>query len=239
MKNNEGLLFIDIITPSDIAFVVSVIKNSQKVWDQKIRLAKSGAALPPSEREVKLRPLFTEGTGKKKEQGRTLWSDDGIRYFKRAEKNWSEVYKNEQTMRDIYEGFNNWLSEYGKELTVAKNSNKTLLSVMARWTARGKRNLDKNAETEGIESDDDDKDEGYSLDKGTNLLSKTWSKEEREKQKRNDKQRSNNNVGNNEKSDKRKKGGLKGNDISGRKETIGSPANSDSPRRSNRRTREW
>ncbi len=48
-------------------------------------------------------------------------------------------------MRGIYEGFEHWLNEYGKEMTVAKNSNKTLHSVMARWTARGKRNSDMNA----------------------------------------------------------------------------------------------
>ncbi len=37
--------------------------------------------------EVKLRSLFTEGTGKKKEQGESLWSDEGMKYFKHAEKN--------------------------------------------------------------------------------------------------------------------------------------------------------
>ncbi len=181
---------------------------------------------------------FTEGSGGGKEQGKTLWSDDGIRYFKRAEKNWSKVYKNEETMRGIYEGFKHWLNEYGKEMTVAKKSNKTLHSVMARWTARGECNLDINAETEGIDSVDDKEDEGYSSDKGTNLLSKTWSKEEKEKQKRND-ERNDNNVENNKKLDKRMKGGLKGNGSSSRKKMIGSPANSDSPRRSSRRTREW
>jgi hypothetical protein len=65
MKHNEGLLFIDIITLSNIAFVISVIKNSREVWDQKTRATKFGVALPPGEREVKLRPLFTEGSGKK------------------------------------------------------------------------------------------------------------------------------------------------------------------------------
>ncbi len=86
LKNNEGLSFIDIITPSNIAFVLSVIKNSQNVRDQEIRLNKFGAALHPNERGAKLRPLFTGGLGKKKEQGRALWSDDGTRYFKRVEK---------------------------------------------------------------------------------------------------------------------------------------------------------
>jgi hypothetical protein len=31
LKNYEGLSFIDKITPSDIAFVISVIKNDRKV----------------------------------------------------------------------------------------------------------------------------------------------------------------------------------------------------------------
>ncbi len=39
------------------------------------------------ERETRLRPLFTGGKGKKKEQGMSLWSDEGLKYFRRAEKN--------------------------------------------------------------------------------------------------------------------------------------------------------
>ncbi len=85
MRNNEGLSFIDIISPSDLAFVISVIKNGWDVWDQKIRMKELGAAVH-GEQEVKVRPLFTEGTGKKKEQGKSLWSDEGMKYFQRAEK---------------------------------------------------------------------------------------------------------------------------------------------------------
>ncbi len=33
LRNNEGLSFVDIISPSDIAFVISVIKNGCDVWD--------------------------------------------------------------------------------------------------------------------------------------------------------------------------------------------------------------
>jgi hypothetical protein len=85
LRNNEGLSFIDIISPSDLAFVISVIKNGWDVWDQKIRMKELGAAVH-GEQEVKVRPLFTEGTGKKKEQGKSLWSDEGMKYFQRAEK---------------------------------------------------------------------------------------------------------------------------------------------------------
>ncbi len=34
LKNNDGLSFIDKITLSDIAFVISVLKSGRKMWDQ-------------------------------------------------------------------------------------------------------------------------------------------------------------------------------------------------------------
>ncbi len=124
--------FIDIISPSDIAFVISVIKNGRDVWDQKIRMKELGAAVH-GKREVKVTPLFTEGTGKKKEQGKSLLSDEGMKYLQRAEKTWRKVYNDKKTMRGIYGGFKTWLNKYGKEITAAKNSMKTLHSITARW----------------------------------------------------------------------------------------------------------
>ncbi len=57
---------------------------------------------------------------------------------------------------------------------------KTLHSVITRWTSKDERKLGKSAEPESNESKVE-KDKGYCLDKGTNLLSRTWSREEREK----------------------------------------------------------
>ncbi len=164
MRNNEGLSFIDIILPSNIAFVISVIKNGQDVWDQKIRMNELGAAVH-GKQEVKVRPLFTEGTVKKKEQGKSLWSDEGMKYFQHVEKIWRKVYKDKETMRGIFGGFETWLKKYGKEITVAKNSMKTLHSVLARWTLKDKCKSGKSAEPESDESKDKE-DKGYCLDKG-------------------------------------------------------------------------
>ena len=36
LKNNKGMLFLDLITPSDIAFVICIVKNARHVWDQTI-----------------------------------------------------------------------------------------------------------------------------------------------------------------------------------------------------------
>ena len=85
LKNNDGFLFIDKITPSDIAFVIIILKNGCNVWDQTIKMKQLGAA-EHVERETRLQPLFTGGKGKKKEQGMSLWSDEGLKYFRRAEK---------------------------------------------------------------------------------------------------------------------------------------------------------
>ncbi len=84
LKNNECLSFIDKITPSDIAFVISVLKNGREVWDQNIKMMQLGAAVH-GDRETKKQPLFIGGKGKKKEQGKSLWSGEVLKYFKRAE----------------------------------------------------------------------------------------------------------------------------------------------------------
>ncbi len=123
-----------------------------------------------------------------------------MKYFEQVEKTWGKVHKDKETMRGIYGGFENWLNKYGKEITVAKNSMKTLHFFIARWTLKDERKSGKSAEPESNESKDKE-DKGYCLDKGNNLLSRTWLREEREKQKRNkdrnDNRQSNNNKRNN------------------------------------------
>ncbi len=52
LKNNEGLSFVDKITPSDIAFVISVLKNGCNVWDQNIKMKQLGVAVH-GDRETK------------------------------------------------------------------------------------------------------------------------------------------------------------------------------------------
>ncbi len=80
----------------------------------------------------------------------------------------------------MYGEFENWLNMYGKNIAVGK-SNKTLHSVLARWTLKDDDKSRKTVESECIESKEEEE-EGYNSDWGYNLLSKTWSREEREKQ---------------------------------------------------------
>ncbi len=64
LKNNEGLSFIDKITPSDIALVSSVLKNGCNVWDQHIKMNQLGAAVY-GDRETKNNHCLLEGKEKK------------------------------------------------------------------------------------------------------------------------------------------------------------------------------
>ncbi len=53
LKNNEGLSFVDKITPIDIAFVISVTKNGRNVRDQNIKMKQLGVAVHGDREEKK------------------------------------------------------------------------------------------------------------------------------------------------------------------------------------------
>ncbi len=80
-----GRSFLDIIRSSDIAYTVSIIKNSKGIWDQDIRMRELGAEAMENP-EKKLNPLFTSGSGQKRTQGKSVWNLEGMKYFHRAEK---------------------------------------------------------------------------------------------------------------------------------------------------------
>jgi hypothetical protein len=76
LLNNLGCTYLDIITPSDIAYIISVIKNSAHLW-----LQKRGDACGKMEMEnVTLKPLFTVGQKKKRTFGVTTWNKLVIEY---------------------------------------------------------------------------------------------------------------------------------------------------------------
>ena len=66
IKNQAGVSLLDIITPSDISYMICLIKNSKDVWRQ----ANDDTDLSSK----KVRPLFTSGEGKKRTFGDTTWN---------------------------------------------------------------------------------------------------------------------------------------------------------------------
>jgi hypothetical protein len=80
IRYNAGRSFLDIIGPSDTAYIVSIIKNSKGMWDWDIRMRELGEEAKENP-EKKLKPLFTSGSGQKRTQGKSLWNLDGMNYF--------------------------------------------------------------------------------------------------------------------------------------------------------------
>ena len=86
-------------------------------------------------------------------------------------------------MKDMYGGFERWLNKYGRNIIVAKKSIKSLHSVISTWVHEktNKQLEHRLSENEGEHDSDNVEEDGYCSDKGTNRLSISWSKEERDR----------------------------------------------------------
>ena len=96
IEKNPEKPFLLFVTPSDIAFVISLIKNGMDMWDQSRRLQDN-----PTLTEINALPLFTKGEGRKRESGRTVWNNEGLNFYYTAEKNWKKVYNNKEELSDM------------------------------------------------------------------------------------------------------------------------------------------
>ncbi len=83
--------YVDIIGLSDIVYVIAIIKNSGEMWDQDIRMKELGDKAM-GKQEKKMQSLFTQGDGKKRTKGESLWNKEGMRFFSSAKEKWKEIY---------------------------------------------------------------------------------------------------------------------------------------------------
>ncbi len=103
--------FFEMITPSDIAYMLALIKNSQGVWDQDMRVAANPHVLGSKE---KLRPIFTSGKGKRRIFGKCVWTREGLEYFYLAEQNWKKVYTTKSIFSRFATEWEHWELDDGK-----------------------------------------------------------------------------------------------------------------------------
>ena len=100
LKMNAGNPFICHFTPSDIAYVLAIIKNGQEMWDQ--------AKNPSTSPEKKLKPLYSAGEGRKRESGISMWNKEGLAFYYTVEKNWKEVYNDKEQFSVLMNGWEIW-----------------------------------------------------------------------------------------------------------------------------------
>ena len=71
MRAMPGYTFLDLIRPSDVAYVISLVKNGRGMWDMNIEMREMARSGEIRRTEAKAWPLFTGGKGKKWNWGRT------------------------------------------------------------------------------------------------------------------------------------------------------------------------
>ncbi len=104
MKKYANRVFLELISSSDIAYMLALIKNGKGVWDQDVRMA---ANLHGSG-EKKMHPLFTSGKGKTRLFGKSVWMRDGLEYFYMAESNWKKVYTSKNLFSRLCSEWDYW-----------------------------------------------------------------------------------------------------------------------------------
>ena len=90
--------------PSDIAYILSLIKNGKDMWDQTKRRQEN----PEARHEKRAKPLFSTGEGKRRESGKTVWNNHGLEFFYTAERNWTEVYNSKEQFSALVNGWEIW-----------------------------------------------------------------------------------------------------------------------------------
>ena len=103
MKKNPEKPFLLFVTPSDIAFILSLIKNGLGMWEQARRQQDNRTQV-----QIKALPLFTKGEGQKRESGKTVWNNDGLNFYYTAKKNWKRVYNNKDELSDLCNKWERW-----------------------------------------------------------------------------------------------------------------------------------
>ena len=156
MKANPNIVWFQLITPSDIAFVISMLKNGMPVWKRKTTLFVSDELT-----RTKAKPLFTSGEGQKRKFGRTTWSKEGLKYFHKVEATWLETFSDKEQMNALVNGWEKWEPtddlKKGKDLL---RTNWTVIELNKKGKGKGR----------GEDDDDDGSDDGYRSDKYDDIV---------------------------------------------------------------------
>jgi hypothetical protein len=98
IAKNKGRQFLDMVTMSDIAYTVTVIENSYKVWDaehEEKDKGEEGDSVIAGEHQIRqkttVKSKFTSQGGKKTQCNKPCWSNKGIEFYKKVHECWCEL----------------------------------------------------------------------------------------------------------------------------------------------------
>jgi len=98
---NPGSSYLDIITASDVAYIVSLISNSDKVWLE----------MTTSDGDP-VKPLYTSRKGIKRVYGVTTWNRSGMKYYRDVVKTWTEAFtRNTPAFKVLRRHWDKWIED--------------------------------------------------------------------------------------------------------------------------------
>ncbi len=139
------------VTPSNIAYVISLVENGKSLWDQTKREKNN----PGMGGEKKERPLFTHLEGMKRTYVKTTRNMKGLGYFYTAENNWKDVYNTRKQFSALVNGWERW-EPYDK-------TKKDLLRMQ--WRNPDEKNSREKGKSDNNKGWWEDEEDGYSSDK--------------------------------------------------------------------------
>ena len=122
LKEHKGKTFLDMMTVSDVAYVISLLKNSWCVWDQDL-LVKSESDMeqekycnrktledPEDRRKYEQEyPMFSDGRGLKRTFCGVMWNDEGMQYLAETTQTWGNDRSDIQEWTLLYEAWDNYV----------------------------------------------------------------------------------------------------------------------------------
>ena len=114
LKDNKGKTLLHLITASDIAKAVVLMKNNECVWEEDYKVN----AMSDEEQEAytgaagytNKKPLYSSGANKKRTFCGVMWSRAGIEFFEDAEQKWKDGLKDERIWVTLLDGWHNYVN---------------------------------------------------------------------------------------------------------------------------------
>ena len=152
---NKGRTFLDMLTPSNVAYSISIVKNNEEVWKEQYEVAKN-----PNLRDkykdkknkeyVYKKPRYTGGPGQKRQFGRVMWQKEGTAFMINAKEVWRKAFKDDRVkilLQKAWEKYSKANDDVASQYHQEKETEKVL--------------EEEEEEDEVILEDDSDDDQGF------------------------------------------------------------------------------
>ncbi len=123
LASNPGTSFLEMIGPSDMAYVICMLKNSMKVWMH-----------DPTDGNSSTTPkqLYTRGESKKRQFGKSTMSTEGMKFFQEGVKNWKPAFDRRGPLYgSIKRGWDEWLQQDASAVNTDGWRKKSICDLLA------------------------------------------------------------------------------------------------------------